>query len=220
MFCRLSICASLVALSTASSPTVHSAETPTGIAIQLVVDAPRPVANALQADHKGVPTIQQPSSGIGLTNALLTDVVAWLSARFNLPAIYDHPTVELVPQAKLAAIRYRGFLSNGARDVSDFSTTPQSDRQREVVAVYDDKSRTIFLSDSWSGTSPVGVSVLVHEMVHHLQNMAKLKFECPAAREKLAYLAQEQWLAQYGLNLETEFEIDKLTLVVTSACLP
>ena len=95
----------------------------------------------------------------------------------------------------------------------------QAAQARDVVAVYNDKSRTIFLSDAWTGTTPAELSVLVHEMVHHLQNLAGLTYECPAAREKPAYLAQDQWLKLHGLDLETEFEIDKFTLVVSSACL-
>src|SRR5258707_15291269 len=44
----------------------------------------------------------------------------------------------------------------------------------------------------------------VHGMVHHLQNLANLKFECPMAREKLAYLAQDKWLGRFGTSLEKE----------------
>jgi len=48
--------------------------------------------------------------------------------------------------------------------------------------------------------------------------MARIKYECPMAREKPAYLAQDKWLAQFGLSLEKEFEVDMLTVVVSSAC--
>jgi hypothetical protein len=91
--------------------------------------------------------------------------------------------------------------------------------QREVVAIYNDMTKTIFLSDTWTGTTPAELSVLLHEMVHHLQNLAGLTYDCPAAREKPAYLAQDRWLQRHGLDLEKEFEIDKFTLVVSSACL-
>lgn len=219
MLRRLSIYASLIASGIACSPTAHGAETPTGTAMQKAVEALNPVANVAEASHDPSPAKQRLPSGIAPTNALLTEVVAWLSARLGLPAIYDHPKVEIVSRAKLAALRYRGILADGARNVSNLAAAAQSDRRREVVAVYDDKSRTIFLSDGWTGTGPVEISVLVHEMVHHLQNVGRLQFDCPAAREKPAYLAQDQWLARYGLNLETEFDVDKLTLIVTSACI-
>ena len=63
---------------------------------------------------------------------------------------------------------------------------------RAVVAVYDND--IIYLSDGWRGGSPADQSVLIHEMVHHLQKHAQLRYGCPQEREKLAYQAQERWL--------------------------
>ena len=92
-------------------------------------------------------------------------------------------------------------------------------QQREVVALYNDMTKTIFLPDAWTGATAAEVSVLVHEMVHHLQKLAGMRFECPAAREKVAYLAQDKWLERFGLSLEREFELDMFTVVVSSACM-
>ncbi len=55
-------------------------------------------------------------------------------------------------------------------------------------------------------------------MVHHLQNVGGLKYECPQAREKLAFVAQERWLRMYGTDLEKEFGIDPFSLLVLSNC--
>ena len=44
----------------------------------------------------------------------------------------------------------------------------------ETVAVYDDATRTIYLAEGWSGATRAELSVLVHEMVHHLQSRAQL----------------------------------------------
>ena len=59
----------------------------------------------------------------------------------------------------------------------------------------------------------------MHEMVHHMQNMAGLHYDCPQAREKTAYLAQERWLEQFGSDLSGEFQIDPFTVFVRSACI-
>jgi hypothetical protein len=56
-------------------------------------------------------------------------------------------------------------------------------------------------------------------MVHHIQNVNGQKFECPAAREKAAYLAQDLWLKQFDRSLENDFQIDKLTLLVQTTCM-
>jgi hypothetical protein len=61
--------------------------------------------------------------------------------------------------------------------------------------------------------------VLVHEMVHHVQNVGGLKYACPQEREKLAYTAQERWLGLFGRNLEADFEIDAFSLLVKTRCL-
>jgi predicted metalloprotease len=91
--------------------------------------------------------------------------------------------------------------------------------QREVVALYDNSTSTIYLPEGWTGASVAEQSVLVHEMVHHLQNIAGLKFACGGEREKPAYLAQDKWLKQHGLELEKEFEVDMFTVVALSACM-
>jgi hypothetical protein len=151
---------------------------------------------------------------------MLTEIVTWLSANFDLPAIQDHPSVEFVSPAKLASMRNedRGFLPDRTRETGVYAPV-EAAHQREVVALYAGTTKTIFLSNSWTGTTPAEQSVLVHEMVHHLQNLGKVKFECPMAREKLAYMAQDQWLKRFGKDLETEFEVDMFTVLVSSSCM-
>jgi hypothetical protein len=154
------------------------------------------------------------------TETLLTEIVTWLSANFDLPAIQDHPGVEFVSPAKLASMRYEGqdFLPDRTRETAAYEPV-EATHQREVVALYEGTTKTIFLSNTWTGTTPVDQSVLVHEMVHHLQNLGKLKFECPMAREKLAYIAQDRWLKRFGKDLETEFDVDMFTILISSACM-
>jgi hypothetical protein len=60
--------------------------------------------------------------------------------------------------------------------------------------------------------------MLVHEMVHHLQNMAGLTFACPEAREKPAYRAQQDWLALSGRDFFAEFATDPFSLLVRTEC--
>ncbi len=154
------------------------------------------------------------------TQTLLTEIVNWLSANFDLPAIQDHPSVQFVSPAKLASMRYedKGCLPDRPCETGVYEPV-EAAHQREVVALYKGTTRTIFLSDLWTGTTPADQSVLVHEMVHHLQNLGEFKFECPRAREKLAYTAQDRWLKQFGKDLETEFEVDMFTILVSSACI-
>ncbi len=179
----------------------------------LVLSGPSTTQTAAQpdkVDHRR--TAPQPSE------AMLREIVTWLSSNFDLPAIYDPPRVEFVPALKLADIRYKAFLSRAPGNVG--IDPPSHDAlQRDSIAVYDDQTRTIFVSDAWTGSAPVEQSIIVHETVHHLQNLGKIKYECPAAREKPAYLAQDQWLKRFGTDLETAFEIDLFTILMKSACM-
>lgn len=137
--------------------------------------------------------------------ALLSAIVIWLSVNFGLPPNYDHPAIELLPTTQIVAIHY------GALD-------PR--RQRKVVAVYDMTTKTILLSETWTGTAPADLSVLVHEMVHHLQNLADLQYPCPGSREELAYAAQEKWLSLFGGDLLADFNLDRMTLKLSTQCSP
>jgi hypothetical protein len=83
---------------------------------------------------------------------------------------------------------------------------------------YDDELRTIYLPSDWRGHTAAELSIVVHEMVHHIQNTGHLKYECGEAREKLAFKAQEQWLGLFGQDLETQFGLDSLTLLVRTNC--
>ena len=91
---------------------------------------------------------------------------------------------------------------------------------RDIVAVYDDDARTIYLPRDWTGRTVPEVFILVHEMVHHAQNLAGMKAECPHARERMAYEAQLRWLSRFGVDLAEAFGIDGFTLLVFTSCGP
>ena len=148
--------------------------------------------------------------------ASLTEIATWLVANFDLPVSDLLPRVEFATPGQIAAIHYRGLLGEQRRFAA--GSEPVSIGGGEIVAVYDTKTQTIFLPEGWLGTTPAEVSILVHEMVHHLQTRAQVKFACPEEREKLAFEAQEVWLQRFGLSLASEFELDGFTLLVRTNC--
>ena len=142
---------------------------------------------------------------------LLTTIVLWLSINFGISANYDHPRVEFASPARMAALRHKGFSAGSQADEA-------VGRPGDIVSVYLDDTRTIYLPDGWTGRTPAELSILVHEMVHHLQNAGGLKFACPQEREALAYEAQERWLGLFGHDLLRDFQIDPFTVLVKSKC--
>ena len=175
---------------------------------------PTAMVKAQPADRRLVVS-ESASGGAAVDPAVLAEIAAWLGESFQLPAS-DPPKMEFVSPTRIAVFRYRGFARSQSSAVDDQAKLVA---ERETAAVYDDATRTIYLPNGWSGATPAETSVLVHEMVHHLQNGAQLKYECPQAREKLAYAAQHRWLERYGRSLESEFQIDPFTLLVRTRCI-
>ena len=148
--------------------------------------------------------------------ALLPVIAAWLSTEFDLPTIREYPILRFVPAGQMAALRFRALLSPPGRGVAANDQTASA--QGDTLALYDDATHTIYLPERWKGKAPIELSVLVHEMVHHFQNVLGLKHECPQQREKLAYIAQDRWLGLFGHNLADEFGLDPFSLLVKTTC--
>ena len=134
---------------------------------------------------------------------LLDTIELWLVTNFTLPPTAEPPRLVTVPALRLVEIRYGPASSVAPGD---------------VMAAYEESSRTIYLAEGWTGRSPAELSVLVHEMVHHLQASADMRFACPAEREVLAYRAQDAWLRLFGFDLKSAFGIDGALLLVATVC--
>jgi len=139
---------------------------------------------------------------------LMNAISIWLSLSFELPPATQPPNVRFAAPEAMLALRYRGVAAD------HWAVSGPAD----IMAVYDDESRTIYLREDWRGDTAADLSIVVHEMAHHLQNVASLRFPCNEAREKQAFEAQDQWLALFGKDLETEFGLDPLTLLVRTNC--
>lgn len=87
-----------------------------------------------------------------------------------------------------------------------------------LVAMYDRANAVILTSVSTDTNEPLLQSVLVHELVHHAQSIARHGFACPAQAEKQAYDLQALWLDNFGLDLHRDFGIDRLALLMLTTC--
>ena len=146
----------------------------------------------------------------------ITAMETWVSNQFDLPTMHEHPRIEFAPPAKIASLRFTDLLSDPGAQVEPNNRAPSA--QHDTIAIYDDATRTIYLPEGWSGSTPAELSVLVHEMVHHFQNLLGLKHECPQEREKLAYIAQDRWLGLFGHSLADDFALDPFSLFVKRTC--
>ncbi|MCV0394055.1 MAG: hypothetical protein K5872_19135 [Rhizobiaceae bacterium] len=134
-------------------------------------------------------------------------IAAWLSFEFDLPRAHGRAAIAFAPATRMASLRFRDVPSDRWSGTDD------------ILAVYDREARTIYLPEGWTGRTPAELSVLVHEMVHHAQSAGGLTYECPEASEKAAYAAQQRFLSMFGSSLETDFQMDGMTVLVRTRCL-
>ena len=151
---------------------------------------------------------------------LLTVILIWLSTNFSLPETREHPRVEFVSAAKMSEVRYDRLAAVHAQRVAaEVGRVDPAELSSDVHAIYDDLSRAIYLLEGWTASSSTDVSVLVHELVHHVQNINGLQYTCMEEREKSAYKAQARWLELFGKTLADEFGLDPMTLLVRTNCM-
>ena len=169
--------------------------TPPRLARRLAASLALILAATPAAPQAGDPTIR------GLTAA----VAEWVAAELHAAPPTRLPRLEFADAARLRALRYGDRASTSAAPL-------------EVVALYDDAAGTVLLREGWTGTTPAEMSVLVHEMVHHVQNGEARVYACERAREAEAYELQDRWLRLYGESLESAFELNGLALLVLTRC--
>ncbi len=114
--------------------------------------------------------------------ALLTELVSWIDAEDTYQTT-DRPIVEIK------------FVDAGETITAEGQEFIVADRTR---GLYDGNKATIYLARPWSADSPFDRSVLLHELVHHLQVDAR-HWYCPQAMEWDAYRLQETWLGEQDI---------------------
>jgi hypothetical protein len=67
-------------------------------------------------------------------------------------------------------------------------------------ALYSKNERLIFLASTWKKDDILDQSILVHELVHHLQMENHIQLECWGRYEARAYELQIQWLRGQGID--------------------
>jgi hypothetical protein len=155
--------------------------------------------------------IQQSASGAAIVPMpLLVEAVSgWVAADLGLPMPDTPPSIVFVDPEAMAAVRRDQQGWDGGRAQSTGGP----------VAFYNLRTGAIHLPADWTGASPVELSILVHEIVHHFQATSGQRFACPAEREGDAFDSQERWLARFGETLEGAFGIEPLARLVLTRCM-
>ncbi|MET0607064.1 MAG: DUF6647 family protein [Beijerinckiaceae bacterium] len=147
---------------------------------------------------------------------LLTMVIEWAANISGLPATRQLPTIRQTIAAQVSDLEPRKATSITRTELAAASGRP--DVQSAIL--YDDATRTIVLPAGWTSRTAADMSLLVHAVVNHLQNVGGHRYACPQARSALAYDAQDRWLQLFFTNLEDAFGIDPSALKMNTHCLP
>ncbi|WP_089175612.1 DUF6647 family protein [Bosea sp. AS-1] len=139
---------------------------------------------------------------------LLEAIAIWVGAKLDQPVPTSLPKLAFTPAGQIAASRLKQYASE----------IVQQEGRPNIVSIYDTRANIIYLPDTWTGATAADLSILVHEIVHHFQEVHHVKFACDAAHEAKAFELQEKWLRLFGTSLEEEFQIDPFSLLVRTSC--
>ncbi|MCB9947995.1 MAG: hypothetical protein H6842_09235 [Rhodospirillaceae bacterium] len=136
-------------------------------------------------------------------------LMAWIGAVTGIPPAPDVPAVMFNSAAELQRLHSpdAAYL-----DPADGDGSPQA------VALYNPLDGTLHLPEGWQADDPVDISILLHELVHHMQSRAGMEYACRAEMEKAAYDAQIAFLASMGMDMFEVMEMNELFYRIITNC--
>jgi hypothetical protein len=129
--------------------------------------------NTLHNEH----AVQEIAPSVKISSETVRSYLDWIIQQTGWPA------------AGVPPIRVTSFAH--LRELSGLSSEAEWIRP---AAFYSKGEHVIYLADSWNKDDLVDQSILVHELVHHLQIEDQIQFACWGRYEAQAYELQIQWL--------------------------
>lgn len=137
-------------------------------------------------------------------NLLVTALMAWASAATGLAIPDRHPEIVRMTSCEMEQVVMREYAN--CEDDLVFGALYFSGR--------------MYLPPEWTPGTAYEVSVLLHELVHHMQYEAGLfdTVRCGGELEPLAYEVQIAFLEAANLDAMAELDTDEFTLRDRSMC--
>ncbi len=130
---------------------------------------------------------------------IIMALMIWIGANTNYNIDVPKPTILFVTQDKMEEAYYGGEKYEGVT----------------LHGLYDIKLDLIILPDTWDRTDPWSLSVLLHEVIHYLQDINQIDYDCVNQMEKDAWPLQKQYLKEQH---NFDWDYDKLWHLLTSTC--
>jgi len=132
---------------------------------------------------------------------IITALMIWLGANTHFNTNHDIPTVIFLPQDQLNTMYFK--------DHHDHTST--------LHGLYNKDIDTIFLPDTWDRRSAWDMGVLLHEIIHYLQDVNGVEFLCDQQMERDAWPIQQNYLKQ---EHNYDWNYDELWYFLISSCNP
>ena len=120
---------------------------------------------------------------VNISSETVRSYIDWITQQTGWPAA-DVPPIKIT---SFAHLRELSGLSNDAEWI-------------RPAAFYSRSEHLIYLADNWNKDNLVDQSILVHELVHHLQLEDHIQFACRGRLEAQAYELQIEWLRAQGVK--------------------
>ena len=134
---------------------------------------------------------------------VVTGLIVWIVAKTGW-VVQEPPQIHFIPHTRLVEMYCGGMASSNNLDIR---------------ALYSPKNHIIYLPEKWNPNDLHDRSALLHELVHHLQALNKVKAKCLAACEPQAFHLQIEWLREQGIQDPHKFiDVDEFTISVISQC--
>ena len=138
---------------------------------------------------------------IACMKEIITALMIWLGANTHFDTNHDIPTVIFLPQDQLNTMYFK--------DHHEHTST--------LHGLYNKDIDTIFLPDTWDRRSAWDMGVLLHEMIHYLQDVNGVEFLCDQQMERDAWPIQQDYLKQ---EHNYDWNYDELWYFLISSCNP
>ncbi len=132
---------------------------------------------------------------------ILTALLIWIGANTYFNTNHDVPQVIFLPQGQLNQMYYKDLPHDG----------------NTLHGLYHTETDTIYLPDTWDRRDPWAMGVLLHEVLHYLQDQNKMEFKCTNEMERDVWPIQQQYLKKVH---NFDWDYDELWYMVISTCNP
>ena len=153
----------------------------------------------------------------------ITAFMLWISSETVWP-IPEHPNIIYLTEHEIRAYAYgcdEDPIPKLTKELCDAREFWDLDN-KGPLALYNHDEQVIVLNKKFDINTIHDQSVLMHELVHHMQNHIGVNLKtvgCKGELEKEAYELQDRWLKEkYDANVYDVIGINELFLMVLTSC--